>query len=95
MAAITPTGAQVAILYNGSDIGLGERIMVFRIRNVTTADTIDVATYFSKVKSATFLPSGILATIGVGSPAGTVITLTLASLANDTVILTVVGESAP
>lgn len=95
MAVISPTGAQVYIISNSSDLGVGERILVLRIRNVTTADTIDVGTWFSKVKSATFLPSGVLATIGVATPAGTVLTLTLASVANDTIILTVIGESAP
>jgi hypothetical protein len=87
--------SQVQVLFNNtSDAALGERVVLFRIRNVTTADTFDVAAWFARVKAATFLPSGILTTTGVGTPAGTVLTLTLASVANDPIYLLVTGPAA-
>ena len=70
-----------------------------RINNVTSADTIDVSAMaaasiavYKKVKEAIFFASGALSTNAAAGVAGTVLTLTLASLANDTVYLMVIGE---
>jgi hypothetical protein len=93
MAAVV--AAQVTVLYNEGDASVGERIMVFRVRNVATGDTFDVAQWFVKVRAGTFLSSGErVATIGTVGVGGTTLTLTQAAAVNDTMILTVIGSSA-
>lgn len=95
--AVIATSTQVKVLYDSNVVndGTGERIMLARIRRVATADTWDVAAFFSEINSATFIASGVLTAVGSVGVAGTVLTLTLASLDTDTVYLTIKGQSAP
>lgn len=87
MADITANMTQVY-----SD-GLGDRTVLYRVKNVDTTDTVNVTLQFNKVKSATFLPTGTLTTVGTVSISGTVLTLTLTSLADDNIYLLVAGQS--
>lgn len=86
---------QTAQVYVSADEGAAERIVLYRIRNVTSGDTFDVSGKFARVTAASFITAGsrsdVVTAAGV---AGTVLTLTLAGLANDTVYCLVKGESA-
>lgn len=91
MAALT--ASQVTTVLQS---GAGQVVEWLRLSNVTSADTVDVgslgAVTFKKVEAAVFFGRA-QGTGVVGSVAGTVITLTSASLANDTVELFVLGEA--
>jgi hypothetical protein len=92
MAAIADT--QISQLFSE---GGGEKTMLFRINNVTTADTYNFSAYFKKVKAAVWAPAGDLVTGVVGSLSGspaTIVTFTLASLAADSIYVLVVGQGA-
>lgn len=86
MAVVT---ANATVVY---EEGLGQKQVLYRIRNVDSADTIDVAGKFASVQVAPFTASkqGTTAAAGI---AGTVLTLTLASMADDTVYLLVQGQA--
>ena len=78
--------------------GGGERTAVYRVHNVTTADTLDLSASFRKIKAAVWVPAGAPTQGVVGALSGTpatVVTLTLTGLANDTVYLLVIGEALP
>lgn len=90
MAAIA--ASQVTVLKTEGD---AERAVLYRIRNVDTADTYDVAAKFSEVKAASFIAAGVLSSVGTASAAATILTLTLATMADDTIYLLVVGQAAP
>lgn len=87
MAALTAHD----VLYNSNS---DERIVVYRIRNVDTGDTFDCAALFTEVKAGTFVVPGVISTVGTVTAVGTVLTLTNAGMANDTIILTVIGQSS-
>lgn len=79
------------ILYNSNS---DERVVLYRLRNVDTADTFDCSTLFAEVKCATFVVPGTISTVGTVTFTGTVLTLTNAGMANDTILLTVIGQSS-
>jgi hypothetical protein len=89
--------SQVKILFdtNNDTASGGERVILARIRKVATLDQWDVSAYFSEVSVATEVASGVLATVGTAVAAGTVITITQASLDTDTIYVLVKGQSAP
>lgn len=74
--------------------GQSDKAVLYRVKNVDTTDTVNVSTHFTKVKSATFLPTGTLTTVGTVSVSGTVLTLTLTSLSDDNIYLLVIGQAA-
>lgn len=83
--------SQVTVLKEEGD---AERTVLYRIRNVDTADTWDVVAKFNEVKAATFVVAGVLSAVGAVSVVGTVLTLTLATMADDTIYLLVIGQAA-
>lgn len=85
MAAVTPT---TPIL----DVGGAERFCVFQLTNVDSGDTVDLSAYFKKIKISHFMAGGALNTQAAGTPAAAVITMTLSSLSDDTVYLSVLGS---
>jgi hypothetical protein len=89
MAAIA--ASQVTVLKEEGD---AERAVLYRVRNVDTADTWDCSVKFNEVKAATFIAAGVLSTVGTVTIAGTVLTLTLATMADDAIYLLVVGSAA-
>ena len=89
MAAIASNA--VAVLYEHGEL---ERYVLYRVRNVDTADTIDVSGKFNEVKAASFIAAGVLSSVGTVTVSGTVLTLTLASMADDDIVLLVVGQAA-
>jgi len=76
--------------------GAGQVVVWLQINNVDSADTIDVSTIgavgFKKVRAAVFFGHA-QGTGVVGSVVGTVITMTSASMTDDTVDLFVLGEA--
>jgi len=86
MAAVTGT-----VVYEHGD---AERAVLYRVRNVDTADTIDVSGKFSEVKAASFIAAGVLNSVGTVGISGTTLTLTLATMADDAIFLLVVGPAA-
>ena len=77
------------------DEGAGQRWTVYKVRNINTADTLDVSNRFAgTVEVATFL-SGASTTVGtVTSTTAGVLTLTLAGSTTATIYLTARGESS-
>jgi len=88
--ALIPASQAVAVFQEGP----GERYALYRIYNANTADTFDVAALFKEVKAASFIAAGTLATVGTTSASGTVLTLTLSTMAADNIYLLVVGQAA-
>lgn len=86
MAAIT----LATVVYES---GSAERVVLYAIRNVTTNDTLDVGAEFSAPKQAIFLgtTTGVK---GLGTIAGTVVTIPAGTLANDAGYLLVFGSAA-
>lgn len=74
--------------------GLGPRIVLYRIRNVSTADTISVTGKFILAEIATAISASDTALLTVTGTPGTTLTLTLAGVTNDTVYLLVYGQSS-
>lgn len=74
--------------------GRAERAVLYLIKNVDTADTYDCANEFNEVKAATFIAAGDLATVGTVAAAGTVLTFTNATMADDNIYLLVVGQAS-
>lgn len=71
-----------------------ERVCFYIVKNVDTADVVDLSAEFAEIKVGTFVAAGVLATIGtVGTTVGAA-TLTLATMADDTIFLTVLGNPA-
>lgn len=92
MAAIADS--QVTALYSE---GSGEKTTLYRINNVTTADTYNFSAAFKKIKHAVWGPAGDLTSGVVGSLSGTpatIVTFTLTSLANDSIYVLVTGQGA-
>ena len=93
MAAIADT--QVTQLYTE---GSGEKTSLYRVTNVTSGDTYNFSAAFKKLKWAVWGPAGDLTTGVVGAlsggPPATIVTFTLASLANDSIYALVTGQSA-
>lgn len=88
MADVT---ANAKVLY---EEGLGHKVVLYRIRNVDTADTISVAGKFvSTIEAVAFAVENADAVAVTGFPAAT-LTLTLAGVADDTVYLLVMGNAA-
>lgn len=85
MAAVT----QSIVVYSE---GAGERVVLYRLGNVNTGDTFSCSAEFAELKAAVFVPAGALGTGVVGAIAGTTVTLTLATMANDHVYLLVIGQ---
>jgi len=86
MAALTPT----RVFSEGS----ANRTCLYRVLNVTSADTISVSTEFSRVVGAAALDSTRSVAYFAPSISGTTLTLTEASMANDDVYVLVWGPSA-
>lgn len=91
MAAIAAAAVKTILT-----IGQGQVVEFLEINNVTTADTIDVGSIgtitFKKVEAAVFF--GRAQGTGVaGTIVGTVVTMTSAGLAADTVDMLVLGEA--
>lgn len=82
--------AQLSQLYSDGD---ASRAGLFALRNVTTADTIDVANWFSKVTFAAFI-SQTNTVSGLPAVAGTVLTFGMAGLTKDAGLLLVLGGAA-
>lgn len=74
-------------------VGDALAVGLFAVRKVTTADTLDMAPWFSKI---TFAAAVGATAQGTGNPtiAGTVLTFGTAGLANDAVWLFVMGGRA-
>lgn len=71
------------------------RSVLYLVANVTTGDTVDVKSEFSRVDLAmAAAPSAKGVAITAGAQ-GTVITFTAPGLANDAVYLLIVGAGAP
>lgn len=88
MAAITTS--TVDVLWQS---GQGaEKAVLFKVPNFTTADTLDVASWFKSVKAATLIAGGARG-LGTVSASGTTLTLTLAAAAADSIYLLVVGAN--
>lgn len=79
------------VVWQWSD-GLAARTALFALRNVTSADTADVSSYFSEVKQAVVLATTIEG-VGAASVSGTVITIP-AGLEEDAGFLLVWGCSS-
>jgi len=89
MAAIA-AAAVTKLFFEGS----GEKASLYRIRGVTTGDTFDFSSDYSKVKCAVWGPAGTLATGVVGTvSANTTVTFTLGSLATDEIYVLVIGQA--
>ena len=91
MAVLTASQVKTILV-----VGQGQVVESLELSNVTTADTVDVGslgtTAFKKVEAAVFFGRA-QGTGVVGSPSGTVITMTIAGLANDTVEMLIIGEA--
>lgn len=90
MAAIP--ASRVTKLYDSGSYA--ERTVLYLVKNVDTADTVDLSSDFSEIKAGSFLASGGLATIGTVGTTVTAATLTLATMADDAIFLLVVGSPA-
>lgn len=75
--------------------GVGQIVEWLEINNVTTADTIDVASIgtqvYKKVEAAAFFGRA-QGTAVAATVSGTVITMTSAGMANDTVEMLILGD---
>lgn len=90
MAAIASTAVTVL-----ADEGAAERVVLYRIKNVTSADTYNVSERFARVVTASFVTGGSRSdTMTAASVSSTTLTLTLSGMANDTLYLLVKGETA-
>lgn len=78
----------------GSSAPPGERWALLAVPAVTTLDTVNVAAFFSKVKSAVNVFSGPVTGVTLPTVTGTVVTFAQLGLALDTVFLLVLGDSA-
>lgn len=85
ITAVTPT-------YD-SGSSTGERVCLYLLKNVDTADTYVCSAQFGEVKAAAFVPSGVLTSVGTVSASGTTLTLTLATMTDDNLYLLVIGNS--
>ena len=103
MAAIA--NSAVRTVYTDNLPG-GERVSLLSISSVTTADTIDTSTVgpisYSRLKAGIWVPAGVSGATAVGV-VGTLsngatgvnnkVTITLTSLASDTILLLLMGEA--
>lgn len=88
MADVT---ANAQVIYQEGD---GFRVVLYRIRNVDTTDTVSVAGKFASTDIAIAFSASDKSEITVtGEPALT-LTLTLAGVADDTVYMLVLGQAA-
>ena len=74
--------------------GKGERQALFRLKDATAADTVDVAAWFSRVKAATVLNVSRSEALDPPAIAGTVLTLDEVGLADDAILILVSGAAA-
>lgn len=88
MADVT---ANATVVYSE---GLGPLVVLYRIRKVDTADTLDVSGKFALAEIATAISASDTALLVVTGTPGTTLTLTLAGVADDTVYLLVYGQAA-
>lgn len=72
--------------------GSSDRVAVFALLNISAADTVDLAAYFSTVRRATLLGVTVAATL-TANVSGTVVTIP-AGASNDAGILTVYGVAS-
>lgn len=86
----TLTGTQVVKVYSS---GEADRVCLYALRKVTSADTIDLAADFSSPKQAFIMGATVVGTAAVITITGTVLTLP-AGLAADAGWLLVWGASA-
>jgi hypothetical protein len=73
------SGNQVALI---ASHGPADRMAVYALRNLTTNDTVDLATDFTAVKVALFMAT-TTSQKGICTVAGTVVTIPTSSLAGD------------
>lgn len=86
MAALTPT----RVFSEGS----ADRTCLYRVTNVTSGDTIALASEFNRIKAAAAIDVTRSAAYFAPSIAGTTLTLTEASMSGDDVYVLVLGSSA-
>lgn len=81
------------LVYSEGDM---RKTCLYRLKTVTTGETVDVATEFSKITVACIVPISVNIPNFPTTPtwAGTVITIPQVSLANDAMYLLVSGGSA-
>jgi hypothetical protein len=74
--------------------GIASRASLFIVIGATTADTIDLSAYFSKIEKAFFIPrTGTAAPAVATISANTTLTLTVSGLSNDANLLVAVGAA--
>lgn len=83
-----------ANLQNLYEEGLGPKIVLYRVRNVDTADTVSVSAEFVSTEVAIAFSASDKAEVVVTGEPATTLTLTLAGVADDTVYLLVYGQAA-
>jgi hypothetical protein len=88
VAVLTP--AQVVKVYGSGD---ADRVVLYALRKVTSADTIDLSADFSSPKQAFIMGATVIGTAAVSTITGTVLTLP-AGLSNDAGWMLVWGASA-
>lgn len=83
-----------ANLQNLYEEGLGPKIVLYRVRDVDTTDTISVSAEFVSTMEAVAIASENADAVAVTGFPATTLTLTLAGVAADTVYLLVYGQAA-
>jgi len=78
------------IVYQSPDVD--DRFVAYAIRNVTTGDTFDTSTLFSKIFFAVFLPATDRALLASATFVGTLVTFNAIGLAGDGGFLVILGE---
>lgn len=73
--------------------GSQERVALYAVKGVTTADTVSVSAQFSKVKAVANVFAGSVTGNTVPTVSGTTVTIAQAGLSGDTVYLLVVGDA--
>lgn len=74
--------------------GSGEKVVLYRVKNVDTNDTVNVSTKFSLVKEAVTVCSGGGPVGDVAGISGTTVTIDIAAAVDETVYLLVIGNAA-
>lgn len=87
MALIPASSSEVI-----TERGEGEVFVTWLLRQVDTGDTFDVGDILDEVKAGSFFASGDLTVVGTVSAVGSVVTLTLAGMSNDSVWLSCIGQ---
>lgn len=74
--------------------GTAEKVVIYRVTQVDTGDTIDVSSEFSLVKDAVTVCTGDGPAGDVAADASLVVTLDIAAAADETFYVMVIGNAA-